>query len=191
MNLNYKEIINILEYVEKSEYKEIILETDDIVIKASKENLLESTTDQEIENKNSIDGLIEEPSEISLVKDKSKDTKTVSLVKENEIDDKEELQTSISIDKKDYNDKSQNENYIEVLAPMMGTFYRAPSPSEPPYINVGDEVNEDTPVGLIEVMKLFNTIPANVSGKVIEILVEDGQIVEQNQPLLIIDQENN
>lgn len=72
----------------------------------------------------------------------------------------------------------------DVHAPMLGTFYRAPKPGEPPYVTVGDVVEKDTIVGIIEVMKLMNTVRAQVSGAVAEILVADGAFVEYGEILL-------
>jgi acetyl-CoA carboxylase biotin carboxyl carrier protein len=75
-------------------------------------------------------------------------------------------------------------NVHDVQAPMLGTFYRAPKPGEPAYVAVGDMVEKDTIVGIIEVMKLMNTVRAEVSGTVAEILVADGAFVEYGQILL-------
>jgi acetyl-CoA carboxylase biotin carboxyl carrier protein len=72
----------------------------------------------------------------------------------------------------------------DVHAPMLGTFYRAPKPGEPPYVAVGDVVEKDTIVGIIEVMKLMNTVRAGVGGAVAEILVADGAFVEYGEILL-------
>jgi acetyl-CoA carboxylase biotin carboxyl carrier protein len=74
----------------------------------------------------------------------------------------------------------------DVHAPMLGTFYRAPKPGEPPYVAVGDVVEKDTIVGIIEVMKLMNTVRAEVRGTVAEILVADGAFVEYGEILLRI-----
>ncbi|UXR79302.1 MULTISPECIES: acetyl-CoA carboxylase biotin carboxyl carrier protein [unclassified Staphylococcus] len=70
-----------------------------------------------------------------------------------------------------------------ISAPMVGTFYKAPSPEESPYVQVGDQVNPETTVCILEAMKLFNEIQAEVSGEIVEILVEDGQMVEYGQAL--------
>ena len=70
-----------------------------------------------------------------------------------------------------------------VTAPMVGTFYKGPSPEEGAYVEVGDRVTESSIVCILEAMKLFNEIQAEISGEVVEILVEDGQMVEYNQPL--------
>ena len=75
---------------------------------------------------------------------------------------------------------------LEVTAPFVGIFYRAPRPGAPPYIEVGSQVEEDTTVGIIEVMKLMNAVRAEVSGTVVEVLVEDGAVVEYGQVLLRI-----
>jgi acetyl-CoA carboxylase biotin carboxyl carrier protein len=71
----------------------------------------------------------------------------------------------------------------DILSPMVGTFYRRPNPEASPYIQVGDRVGKDTVVCIVEAMKLNNEIKAEVDGEVLEILVEDGQPVEFDQPL--------
>lgn len=72
---------------------------------------------------------------------------------------------------------------IVVRAPMVGTFYKAPSPEADAYVKVGDKVSSTSVVCILEAMKLFNEIQADVSGEVTEILVDDGDMVEYNQPL--------
>lgn len=76
---------------------------------------------------------------------------------------------------------------VAVRAPNLGTFYCAPKPGEPPYVEVGQNVNVDTDVCLIEVMKLFTPVKAGVSGVVREVLVEDAHMVEFDQALVIIE----
>lgn len=73
-----------------------------------------------------------------------------------------------------------------VRSPMMGRFFRSPSPMESPYVEVGAEVGADDPVCLLEVMKVFNTVRAGTQGMITRILVEDDTMVEQGQPLFII-----
>ena len=75
---------------------------------------------------------------------------------------------------------------LNVTAPLVGIFYRAPKPGAPRYIEVGSQVEEDTIIGIIEVMKLMNTVRAEVSGTVVEILVQDGGVVEYGQVLVRI-----
>jgi acetyl-CoA carboxylase biotin carboxyl carrier protein len=74
-----------------------------------------------------------------------------------------------------------------VRAPNLGTFYRAPKPGAPPYVAVGQKVEATTEVCLIEVMKLFTSVRAGVAGTVREVLAEDAQLVEFDQPLFLIE----
>jgi acetyl-CoA carboxylase biotin carboxyl carrier protein len=70
-----------------------------------------------------------------------------------------------------------------ITAPMLGTFYRASAPGEPPFVEVGDEVSPDTVVCLIEVMKMMNSVEAGVSGTIVEVCAENAQLVEFGAPL--------
>jgi acetyl-CoA carboxylase biotin carboxyl carrier protein len=70
---------------------------------------------------------------------------------------------------------------------MVGTFYRSPSPSAPPFLDVGDKVTVGQTVCIIEAMKLMNDLPSEVSGKVVRICVENGTTVEYGQPLFMVD----
>jgi acetyl-CoA carboxylase biotin carboxyl carrier protein len=73
---------------------------------------------------------------------------------------------------------------VDVPAPLLGNFYSAPRPGDPPFVQVGDTVNEDTTIGIIEVMKLMNPIRAGVAGTVAAVLIENGKAVEEGQPLV-------
>ncbi len=79
--------------------------------------------------------------------------------------------------------EEKNDDYDTINAPMVGTFYKSPSPDEEAYVQVGDTVTNDSTVCILEAMKLFNEIQAEISGEIVEILVEDGQMVEYGQPL--------
>ncbi|SOC27149.1 acetyl-CoA carboxylase biotin carboxyl carrier protein [Ureibacillus xyleni] len=74
----------------------------------------------------------------------------------------------------------------KITSPMVGTFYQAPSPDSPPYVKVGDKVGDETIVCIVEAMKLFNEIEAEIKGEVVEVLVKDGQLVEYGQPLFLV-----
>jgi acetyl-CoA carboxylase biotin carboxyl carrier protein len=76
---------------------------------------------------------------------------------------------------------------IEVRAPMLGVFYRAPEPGAPPFVQVGQTVGAKDTVGLIEVMKLFNQVPAGVDGRIVDIRVQDAAFVEHGQVLIVIE----
>lgn len=76
---------------------------------------------------------------------------------------------------------------IVIAAPMVGTFYRAPSPDASPFVEIGSVVHKGDPVCLIEVMKLFTTINSDVDGRVVQIGAENGELVEFAQPLFILE----
>ena len=73
---------------------------------------------------------------------------------------------------------------LEVVSPMVGTFYRAPGPEELPYVDVGDRIRIGQAVCIIEAMKLMNELEAEVAGEIVEILAQNGQPVEYGQPLM-------
>lgn len=75
---------------------------------------------------------------------------------------------------------------MSIDAPMVGVFYRSPEPGAAPYIEVGDRIDADATVGLVEVMKMFNSITAGTSGVVVEILAENEQFVEYGEPLIMV-----
>ena len=80
----------------------------------------------------------------------------------------------------------QGQKSVEVISPMVGTFYRAPAPGEAAFVEVGDRIRLGQTVCIIEAMKLMNEIEAEVSGQVISILVQDGEPIEYGQPLMRI-----
>jgi acetyl-CoA carboxylase biotin carboxyl carrier protein len=77
--------------------------------------------------------------------------------------------------------------YIEVKSPMVGTFYRSSSPDKPVYVKVGDTINPESVVCLIEAMKLFNDVKAEVSGRIVKVMVEDASPVEYEQVLFLVE----
>jgi acetyl-CoA carboxylase biotin carboxyl carrier protein len=78
------------------------------------------------------------------------------------------------------------EGMLPITAPLLGTFYVAPEPGAPPFVKVGQQITEDTTVGLIEVMKVFNSVRAAVSGTIVEVVAQNGQFVEFGQALFIV-----
>ena len=76
------------------------------------------------------------------------------------------------------------EGLLDIRAPMVGTFYNAPKPGADPFVEIGSNVNEDSVIAIIEVMKLMNSIPAGLSGEIVEILIDDAQFVEKGQLLM-------
>lgn len=79
------------------------------------------------------------------------------------------------------------DNYITVKSPMIGTFYRSPSPDKPVFFEVGDSIKAGDTVCIIEAMKLFNEIESEVSGRIVKVLVDDASPVEYDQPLFLVD----
>jgi acetyl-CoA carboxylase biotin carboxyl carrier protein len=77
-------------------------------------------------------------------------------------------------------------NLHKILSPMVGTFYAAPNPESPAFVQAGDQVNGESIVCIVEAMKLFNEIEAEIDGEVVEVLVKDGQLVEYGQPLFLV-----
>jgi len=78
-------------------------------------------------------------------------------------------------------------NITYIKSPIVGTFYRSPTPDKPPYVKVGDTITPGKVVCIVEAMKLFNEIEAEVSGKIVQVLVEDASPVEYDQPLYAIE----
>jgi acetyl-CoA carboxylase biotin carboxyl carrier protein len=81
----------------------------------------------------------------------------------------------------------KSENTIEIVAPMVGTFYSAPSPDAEPYAKEGDEIHPGKILCIVEAMKLMNEIESEISGRIVKVLVENGQPVEYDQPLFLIE----
>ncbi|PCD82395.1 acetyl-CoA carboxylase, biotin carboxyl carrier protein [Lysinibacillus fusiformis] len=74
----------------------------------------------------------------------------------------------------------------KIVSPMVGTFYQSPNPDSPAYVKAGDKVGNETIVCIVEAMKLFNEIEAEVQGEIVEVLVKDGELVEYGQPLFLV-----
>lgn len=83
--------------------------------------------------------------------------------------------------------KDENSKYITVKSPIIGTFYRKPSPDKPVFVEVGSTIAKGDVLCVIEAMKLFNEIESEVSGKIVKVLVDDSSPVEYDQPLFLVD----
>ncbi|TLS36372.1 acetyl-CoA carboxylase biotin carboxyl carrier protein [Pseudalkalibacillus caeni] len=97
-----------------------------------------------------------------------------------------ETATAAPAQKEEVQEKETDESLHKIKSPMVGTFYAKPSPDADNYVKKGDSVDEESIVCIIEAMKLFNEIEAEVKGEIVEILVEDGQLVEYDQPLFLV-----
>ncbi len=80
-----------------------------------------------------------------------------------------------------------NSKYVTIKSPMIGTFYRKPSPDKPTFVEVGSTIGKGDVLCVVEAMKLFNEIEAEISGKIVKILVDDMSPVEFDQPLFLVD----
>ncbi|WP_232696093.1 acetyl-CoA carboxylase biotin carboxyl carrier protein [Brevibacillus daliensis] len=94
--------------------------------------------------------------------------------------------TEVTALKADAKQEDEMQNLHKVVSPMVGTFYRAAEPGAAPFIASGDRVNPNSVVCIVEAMKLFNEITADVSGEIVKVLVEDGSLVEYGQPLFLV-----
>ena len=84
-------------------------------------------------------------------------------------------------------ESAEDARMVVVKSPMVGTFYQASSPESPPFVKVGDRIGPEKTVCIVEAMKVFNEIPAGVSGQVVAVLIENGAPVEFGQPLIKVD----
>ncbi len=82
---------------------------------------------------------------------------------------------------------TENSRYITVKSPMIGTFYRTPGPDKDAFVNIGDTIQKGDKVCIIEAMKTFNEIEAEISGKIIKVLVDNASPVDYDQPLFLVD----
>jgi acetyl-CoA carboxylase biotin carboxyl carrier protein len=96
------------------------------------------------------------------------------------------LQEVKEVPKEEAKAPAQDENLHKITSPMVGTFYAASSPDTDNYVSVGSKVTNDSVVCIVEAMKLFNEIEAEVKGEIVEILAENGQLVEYGQPLFLV-----
>ncbi|MGY3480853.1 MULTISPECIES: acetyl-CoA carboxylase biotin carboxyl carrier protein [Staphylococcus] len=153
--MNFKEIKELIEILDQSSLTEINIEDKGNIVNLKKEKETEIITPQV--SQQPMQQIAPQQSAVS-----------------NQLDAQNSEETSSS---------QENDNLKTINAPMVGTFYKSPSPEENPYVQVGDSVSNESTVCILEAMKLFNEIQAEVTGEITEILVEDGQMVEYGQPL--------
>ena len=121
-------------------------------------------------------------------------TKLIQPVETSQINFKEEIQDeqvdsiTKTLPEPPVEEKTENEeNLITIKSPMIGTFYRKPSPEKEVFVEVGDNIKEGDVLCVIEAMKLFNEIESDISGKVVKVLADDASPVEFEQPLFVIE----
>lgn len=166
--LKVQEIREIIKLIDHSSIDEFIYEAEGTKVKLKK-NGVQVTTETVVPQPKPAAPAVEAPVSAEAtpasVAPAAKESKADDVVKESAV-----------------NDASLH----QITSPMVGTFYQSSSPDTPAYVQVGDKVNEDGVVCIVEAMKLFNEIEAEVSGEIVEILVKDGQLVEYGQPLFLV-----
>ena len=165
--MDLKEIQNLIKFVAKSGASEVKLEMDDvkITIKTSSEDTKETTILQQIPVGTPLPAA--PVSNIPVTQESAPPVSAPQPV---------EVSSSADTDK-----------YITVKSPIIGTFYRKPSPDKPTFVEVGADIKEGDVLCIIEAMKLFNEIESEVSGKIVKILADDSSPVEFDQPLFLVD----
>lgn len=168
--MDLKEIQNLIKFVAKSGASEVKLEMDDIkiTIKTGSEDR-ETTYVQQYP----VAGQMQQ--QVSAPPQQQQQQSGSSSSQEN---------NSNSGDKPK---PEENSNYVTVKSPIIGTFYRKPSPDKEVFVEVGDSIKEGDVLCVIEAMKLFNEIESEVSGKIVKVLVDDSSPVEFDQPLFLVD----
>ena len=161
MSINFQELQDLLGAISQTDITEVILKNDDFELTVRKET-----------------GVVAVPQVV---------TPVTSTVAEVSTDATASTPTTPSAAPEPAATTADNKKWVDITSPMVGTFYSAPAPDEDPFISVGDRINQGDTVCIIEAMKLMNEIEAEVSGQIMEILVENGEPVEFGQVLMKVD----
>lgn len=156
--MDLKEIQNLIKFVAKSGASEVKLEMDDIKITIKTGSESDTTIVQQI------------PMQAAPMVQQQMPMQATPVV---------EAQIPLAA--------NEDSKYITIKSPIIGTFYRKPSPDKPVFVEVGTEIKEGDVLCVIEAMKLFNEIESEVSGKIVKVLVDDSSPVEFDQPLFLVD----
>ncbi|QED38412.1 acetyl-CoA carboxylase biotin carboxyl carrier protein [Antarcticibacterium arcticum] len=167
--MDLKEIQNLIKFVAKSGASEVKLEMDDIkiTIKTGSEDNRETTYIQQYPMGGQMQQQMPQQQQHQPSQSQGSQETPVS---------KEAAEQA-----------SNDSKYITIKSPIIGTFYRKPSPDKATFVEVGDSIKEGDVLCIIEAMKLFNEIESEVSGKVVKVLVDDSSPVEFDQPLFLVD----
>jgi acetyl-CoA carboxylase biotin carboxyl carrier protein len=156
-----KEIRDLIDFISQSELNEVNIETTDFKISVKKSPDIHVNSSEMILPKTNLKSNVVQPSVNT--EEKGSD----EVVKEEK--------------------KEEKKNLKEIKSPMIGTFYRSPNPDSPSFVEVGDHIKPGQTVCIIEAMKLFNEIEAEISGTIVEILIDNATPVEFDQPLFLVD----
>ena len=170
--MDLKEIQNLIKFVAKSGASEVKLEMDDIkiTIKTGSDENRETTIVQQVP----MGGMQQQP---QMPQQQQQSSSPSSQPEGSSSSSGGEKETATQEDSR----------YITVKSPIIGTFYRKPSPDKGPFVEVGDSIKEGDVLCVIEAMKLFNEIESEVTGKIVKVLVDDSSPVEFDQPLFLVD----
>ncbi|RCW93656.1 acetyl-CoA carboxylase biotin carboxyl carrier protein [Winogradskyella arenosi] len=159
--MDIKEIQNLIKFVAKSGASEVKLEMDDIkiTIRTGSEN--ETTIVQQVPMQ--APGMVQQAAPAQAVVPAAEAAPAAAAP------------------------KAEDSKYITIKSPIIGTFYRKPSPDKPVFVEVGSDIKEGDVLCVIEAMKLFNEIESEISGKIVKVLVDDASPVEFDQPLFLVD----
>lgn len=168
--LKVQEIREIIKLIDESDIDEFVYKQDDLKIKLKKKG--NSSVQETVR-------YVTEPVQV-LQPAAQQETRSEQSIAEQEQAPVATVSTPVSR-------TEEKRNLHEIVSPMVGTFYQSPSPESDSYVRVGSEVTPDSIVCIVEAMKLFNEIEAEVEGKIAEILVKDGELVEYGQPLFLVE----
>lgn len=168
MSLSQDEVIQILKFMSESDFSELHFEMDDLKIVVDKRGGSAAIAEREFASVGDAGSLSTRETDIEapLPSLAAKETQESKQVMEEEI---------------------TAQGLIPIKSPMLGTFYRASKPGAPPFVEVGTVVSEETTVCIMEVMKLFSTVNAGTRGRITRICAEDGQLVEHDHVLFLVD----
>ncbi len=172
MNLTDDDIDKIIKIVEESKFDSLYLEYGELKLTIGKSG---NPFGQPVPGKSA-------PSAGALDSSRPR----VSDQVEQRIDEPSQVQPTVSNLKASAIKTAEEENLISIKSPMVGTYYCSPEPGAEPFVRVGSKVDEDTVVGLIEVMKVFTSVRAGATGEIARCLVEEAQFVEYGQPLFLV-----
>lgn len=161
--MKVKDIIELVDFISKSGLYEVKIETDEIKLAVKKEGQVETRF---------VESAAPQQTQVAPQQTQVVPQQTTPVVEK-----AAEEATPVA----------NTANQITIKSPMIGTFYRRPNPETPNFVEVGDEIKNNTTVCVIEAMKLFNEIEAEVSGRIVKVLVEDATPVEYDQPLFIVE----
>jgi acetyl-CoA carboxylase biotin carboxyl carrier protein len=157
MDLTQDEVLKILDLIEKSNFDYMQLQVGDLKLTVSKGNY--------------VGGPAAQPSEpVAKLRAEVKEAKR-----------KEQAPAP-----KPKQAAKSNAGGVSIAAPMVGTFYIAPEPGAPPFVELGSQIDEETTVGLIEIMKVFNAVQSRVRGVIVDVRVQNGEFVERGQTLFVV-----